>query len=60
MKITFKKDNGKKYLCSVCDNQFSWNGQSFWYGSYKDLENKNIDCVCSSKCKSKYESNLSK
>jgi hypothetical protein len=55
MEVTFRKDNTKKYLCSVCDEQFSWSSQSSWFGSYKDLENGKVDCVCSEECKNKHK-----
>jgi hypothetical protein len=53
MKITFKKDIDKKYLCSVCDKQFKWGVNSYWFGSYSDLGTKNIITVCSKECKEK-------
>ena len=60
MIITFRKDPSKKYLCSVCDNQFSWSINSYWFGSYEDLDKEKIDCVCSEECKNNYKSSNKK
>jgi hypothetical protein len=43
------------YTCSVCGSRFEWvQGESSWYGSWKDLENgnwKKIKFACSHACK---------
>lgn len=51
----------KVYECDECGNLFNWNNNSYWYGSFNDLEfNKgnNILHFCSEKCKENHQSKI--
>ena len=52
MKISFRRDSSKKYLCSVCDQQFNWGKGCMWGGSYNDGPEY---YVCCEECKRKLE-----
>lgn len=42
----------KVYTCSSCGKLFNWNNNSYWYGSYNDLEMRphKIKYYCNKKC----------
>lgn len=48
MEISFRKDQKMKYVCSMCNKQFNWGKDCFWWGSYSDGP---IYHVCSKECK---------
>ena len=44
------------YLCDGCGKPFHWDGESSWYGSYRDLEEQVYDRIwfaCSEECRQK-------
>ena len=44
--------NKQIYQCKTCGKLFNWDGNSSWYGSYKQMENQpdKIKYFCSDKC----------
>ena len=58
MKVIFRKDETKKYVCGICDKQFNWDDNCWWYGSYEDSEGnteKPKATLCSNVCKNIYD-----
>ncbi len=45
------KDNPRQlHHCSACENDFFWNKDSCWFGSYKEAEDGDIQKACSENC----------
>jgi len=39
------------HTCTICGKKFNWDGNSGWYGSYKDAEDGGpIEKYCSDEC----------
>lgn len=52
-------DLDKNYICSECRNRFSWNDNSRWYGSIRQLDrSEDIVVVCSEECKIEFDKKL--
>ena len=47
------------YCCATCDKLFNWDENSYWYGSYREMEENSeknpVPYYCSKKC---YKTNL--
>ena len=56
MRVVFNrnnyKDKGELYFCHKCDEVFTWNKHSCWFGSYSQMEMQpdKIKYYCSDKC----------
>lgn len=61
MRVVFRKDKTKKYVCTICDKQFNWNNGCWWYGrdeSPEGYEEKPNATLCSDTCKNIYVKQL--
>lgn len=53
MKVVFKKDPSKDYVCTNCGTQFNWDEEHcWWYGEY-DSDPEAV--LCSDECKEDHE-----
>ena len=54
MNIVKKSKHEKVYKCDECGKAFTWNKDSWWYGSYGELDEAGRDGInvfCSDGCK---------
>lgn len=49
MRVVFKRDLSKKYICSICGKQFNWDNKSSRYGDLENTEAVFCNDVCANK-----------